>query len=141
MGTTNEIDQHPVIFFDGVCNLCNSSVNFVIDRDSHGLFKFASLQSETAGKLLSGYPVDQNKLESIVLLKNDEVFTKSSAVLEITKDLPGPWKLLYYMGKIFPKGIRDWMYNGVARKRYSWFGKRDECRLPTPELKERFLDS
>lgn len=141
MGSADEIKEHPIIFFDGVCNLCNSSVNFVLDRDPKGIFKLASLQSDAAKRILKNYPVDTDKLESIVLLENNEIYDRSDAIIRIAKKLPGFWKTLYYIGIIFPGFFRNWIYEGVARKRYDWFGKRDECRMPTPDIKERFLDS
>jgi len=126
------------IFFDGVCNLCNGTVNFVIKRDSKKRYKFASLQSEIARDIL---PNGSQNLESIVLLKADgKLLKKSDAALEIARHLKGAWFLLYGF-KIIPTFIRNWLYDIVAKNRYKWFGKKDECPMPTPELKERFLET
>ncbi|MEQ8473306.1 MAG: DCC1-like thiol-disulfide oxidoreductase family protein [Marinoscillum sp.] len=138
MGSTDEVNDH-VILFDGVCNLCNSSVNFIIDRDN-GHFRFASLQSGFAKTQLGLQNSDTGSLDSIVVLKRKCLLYKSDAALEIARHLSGGWKLLYGF-KILPKPFRDWFYDLIARNRYRWFGKRDSCRIPTPELKERFLDS
>lgn len=141
MGTDTQVElQLKTIFFDGVCNLCNSSVNFVIDRDQRKQFTFASLQSAYAEKVFAGTEIDPGKLEGIIFKKGDEIFRKSDAALEIAKEMGGMWSLLFIL-KIFPRFFRDWIYDLIARKRYRWFGKRDTCRLPTPELQERFLDS
>lgn len=140
MGTTSEITGRKIIFFDGVCNLCNSSVNYVIDHDKRKQFFFASLQSEFSREILAEHGVDNEKLESIVLQKNNKVYRKSSAALEIARDMDGLWPLLYGF-KIIPPFLRDFFYDIIAKNRYSWFGKQASCRLPTPQLKERFLDS
>lgn len=139
MGTITEIDRE-IIFFDGVCNLCNSSVNFVIDRDNKKRYSFASLQSGFAQEVLLPLGVDGTELESIVLVKGHKVYRKSSAALEIARHLSGPWPLLYSF-KIIPPFFRDLVYDFIARNRYSWFGKQDSCRIPTPDIRERFLDS
>lgn len=142
MDTDTEVvkNSYPyIIFFDGVCNLCNASVNFIIDRDKRKVFGFASLQSEFAKQKLASYPLFP-ALESILLLKDGRLLVKSDAALEIARHLGGAWPLLAVF-RVVPKGIRDSVYNGIARNRYRWFGKRESCRIPTPELKERFLDS
>lgn len=141
MGADSKIsDQFPIIFFDGVCNLCNSSVNFVIDHDSKALFRFASLQSDFAKVQLQKFELDSNHLGSIVLLLDGRVFTKSSAALHIAKRLDGIWSFLYFF-RVVPKPIRNMVYDWIAANRYIWFGKSDACRMPAPELKQRFLDS
>lgn len=136
-----------VIFFDGVCNLCNASVNFVIDRDAKGEFKFAALQSEYANQqlkkagLIADLPAqDALALDSIVLLENGSWYTKSTAALRIARRLDGAWPLVYSF-VIVPKFIRDRIYAWIARKRYNWFGRLDACKIPTPELRTRFIDS
>ncbi len=131
----------PIIFFDGVCNLCNGFVNFIIDRDRKGLFKFSSLQSDAARELLAAYPdiITGDDPESVVLLTGDgRVFSESDAVLEIAGLMGGVWPA-FKAFKVFPRGFRDAVYRWVARNRYRWFGKRDVCRMPTPELKGRFV--
>lgn len=130
--------EKQVIFFDGVCNLCNSSVNFIIDRDKDMAFKYAALQSSYATELLRPKGVDVSRLESIVLYQNGKVYTKSSAALKIARQLSGAWPIFYGL-MILPKFIRDFFYNIIAKNRYKWFGKKNECRIPTPELKDLFV--
>jgi predicted DCC family thiol-disulfide oxidoreductase YuxK len=129
----------PVILFDGVCNLCNGLVQFVIARDPAARFAFASLQSNAASKLLDRHRQTTPLPDSIVLVDGDRVFTRSSAALRIARGLGFPW-MLAYAGIVVPKPLRDAVYDRVARNRYRWFGKRDVCMVPTPELRGRFLD-
>ena len=138
--TNSEVVESPVIFFDGVCNLCNSAVNFVIDRDTDRQFLFASLQSDFARDKLVRYEVNPSLLQSILLLKKGQLYHKSDAALEVASLLGGPWRLLSVF-KIVPKFIRDFFYDWIAKNRYRWFGRQETCRVPTPDLKERFLDS
>ena len=141
MGADPQVNDHYIIFFDGVCNLCNGFVNFVIDIDKKGKFRFASLQSPEASEYLSGFPdiVTGDNPDSVVLLTPEgRVFTESEAVLNAAGVLGGGWSLLKVF-KILPRSFRDSIYRWVARNRYRWFGKRDVCRMPTPELRERFL--
>ena len=133
-----ETPQFSIILFDGVCNFCNNSINFVMDRDTNGAFKFASLQSDIGQELLKQKGLKTSDFDSIVLLKNSTVYQKSDAALEITRELNGLWSWLYIF-KIVPRFIRDFFYNIIARNRYHWFGKTEACRLPTPELRARFL--
>ena|SRR5690606_19982666 len=128
-----------VIFFDGVCNLCNRSVQFVIKRDLVRKFRFASLQGKTAASMLPKLNISSAEADSFILLENDKVYTRSTAALRVLKELGGLWKILYVF-IIVPPFIRDGIYNFIARNRYKWFGKRDECMIPTQDLKERFLD-
>lgn len=130
--------MHGVIFFDGVCNLCNASVQFVLRRDPRGYFRFASLQSNTAQELLRGVPGAPEELATIVLLENGACYTRSEAVLRIARRLSGLWPTLYVF-KLIPRFLRDPIYNFIARHRYRWFGKRESCMLPEPGLRERFL--
>ncbi len=124
-----------IILFDGVCNLCNGAVTFIIDRDPNGYFAFAPLQSETGRELLEGAKTD---LESIVLIENGERYSQSTAALRVARRLRNPWPLLYGF-IVVPKALRDGVYDWIAANRYRWFGKIESCRLPTPELRERFL--
>lgn len=126
-----------IIFFDGHCNLCNSSVNFIIDRDSRALFKFASLQSELARERLSGFP-SEARPDSIALLQDGKLYWRSSAVLRIAKRMPGLWPL-FTVFLIVPPFLRDGIYEWVAKNRYRWFGRQESCRMPEPGLKTRFL--
>jgi predicted DCC family thiol-disulfide oxidoreductase YuxK len=130
--------KHSIILFDGVCNLCNGFVNFLIERDKKGMFKFASLQSQGGQDLLKEAQPQGLKGESIVLIEGSGAYMESSAALRILGGIGGAWKL-FYIFMIVPPFIRNSVYRLVARNRYKWFGKMDSCRLPTPELKSRFL--
>ena len=138
MGTTDSI-EHPILFFDGVCNLCNASVQFVIKRDKKSSLKFASLQSNKAKELLPERLTQEDNLESIVLYQGGQLFEKSTAALMVAKKLTGLWPLLYVF-MIVPKFIRDAVYSFIAKNRYKWFGRKDQCMIPSPEMKLRFID-
>jgi predicted DCC family thiol-disulfide oxidoreductase YuxK len=127
-----------VIMFDGVCNFCNGAVNFVIDRDRDGYFKFAALQSDVGGELLNKYGIDKVETDSVVLIEDGQAHLYSSAALRIVRRLPGLWPVLYGL-IIVPRSIRDWAYKMFAKYRYRVFGKREECMIPTPEIRARFL--
>jgi len=127
-----------IILFDGVCNLCHSSVQFVIKHDKKNKFKFATLQSESGQTLLKKFDLPLNDFNSFVYIQGGQCYLKSSAVLKVAKELGGGWKLLYGF-MIIPKFIRDFFYNIVAQSRYRVFGKQDSCMITTPELKQRFL--
>jgi predicted DCC family thiol-disulfide oxidoreductase YuxK len=132
------VEDKPIILFDGICNLCNAAVQYVIRHDPAGLFKFASLQSETGQHLLSQYKLGQTDFNSFVLIEGNRAFTKSTAALRIAKNLRGLISILG--GFIFvPTFIRDGIYNVIAKHRYQWFGKRESCMMPTPALESRFL--
>lgn len=131
-------DDHALVLFDGVCNLCNGAVNFIIDRDPNGYFRFAPLQSEPARKYLKGTPVSNDDLDTIVLIENGTPYVRSTAVLRIARHLTRPWPLLALF-LVVPRFVRDAVYRRIAHHRYDWFGKRDQCRRPTPKLKNRFL--
>ncbi len=135
--------QRPVILFDGVCNLCNASVQWVIARDKDVRFHFASLQSDAArrelDKVLGAEEIDALP-DSIVLVDSDGVHTRSAAALRIARGLGSPYPLLA-LGFVLPRPIRDAVYDMVARNRYRWFGRRDTCMTPTPDVAERFLDA
>jgi predicted DCC family thiol-disulfide oxidoreductase YuxK len=128
-----------IILFDGVCNFCNSSVQFIIKRDPKGLYKFASLQSTTGERLKKENEIPED-LDSFIYLEGNKVFDKSTAVLKVCKGLKGLWKLCYIF-IVIPKPLRDVIYKWIARNRYKWFGKRDSCMIPTPEQRNRFLDT
>lgn len=132
------ISNFNTILFDGLCNLCNGSVNFILKRDKVGKFKFASLQSEIGKELSNKYGIDTNIIDSIILIKNDKVFIKSAAVMEILKDLPIGWRV-FRIGIILPTVIRDYLYDFVAKHRYRIFGKKDECSIPSKDVQDRFL--
>jgi predicted DCC family thiol-disulfide oxidoreductase YuxK len=129
---------HPIVLFDGVCNLCNGSVQFILKRDSQARFRFASLQSEAGRSLLVQHGLDPEALSSVVVIEGGRVWQESSAALRIARHLPGLWKLLRVF-LVIPRPLRDAVYRLIARNRYRWFGKTETCWLPTPELKGRFL--
>lgn len=127
----------PIIFFDGVCNLCNSSVQFVIKKDKEARFKFASLQSQAGQEILHQYHLSQNDFNSFILLEDGKLYTRSTAALRVFSQLKG-WK----WSRVFqwvPRFVRDGVYNIIARNRYKWFGKQESCMLPSPDLVSRFL--
>lgn len=128
----------PILLFDGVCNLCDASVQRIIKADKKGIFLFASLQSEAAQKILDHADLSDHQLKSVVLFHKGKLYTHSDAILETARLLGGVWSLAYAF-KALPKFIRDGVYNWIARNRYRWFGKKDQCMIPTPELKSRFL--
>ena len=128
--------DHPVILFDGVCNLCTGSVQFVIERDSRKRFRFASLQSPVAERLLGR----REDLESIILLQDGKTYRKSGAALRIARRLDGLWPLLAVL-LIIPGFLRDAVYDWIGRRRYRMFGRREACWLPSVDLADRFLNS
>lgn len=129
---------HSIILFDGVCNLCNGAVNFVIKRDTGNVFKFTPLQEKQGVLLLKTHAVDTQKLDSIVLIENEKVYVKSSAALRIAKKLSNLWPLFFVL-LIIPSFIRDGVYDFIAKNRYKWFGKKEQCMIPTQGLREKFL--
>jgi len=135
---TNNYYPQSILLFDGLCNLCIGSVNFILKRDKIGKFKFASLQSGSGIELCKQHNIDTNIVDSIVLIKNDSVFIKSSAVLEILKDMQIGWRV-FRIGIILPKFIRDWLYDVIVKLRYKIFGKKDECPIPSKDVQDRFL--
>ena len=129
-----------IILFDGVCNLCNDAVIFIIKHDKNDQFRFASLQSEIGRKLMEERGIDPNYLDSIILIEPGVAwYEKSDAALEIAKDLNGIYQSLRIF-KFLPRGFRNSVYKGIANNRYKWFGKKESCMIPTPELKAKFLD-
>lgn len=133
------MQQKPVILFDGVCNFCNSAVNFAIKRDEKSLLKFAPLQSDEAKKLLASYNLSDQEMSSFVFIENKKSYTRSTAALRVCRHLNNLWPLMYGF-IIVPKFIRDEIYNWIARNRYRWFGKKEICMVPTPEVRSRFLN-
>lgn len=129
----------PIILFDGVCNFCNNSVNFVIIRDPKSVFKFATLQGCVAQQILKSYNLDNAEMNSFVLIENDKIYTKSTAVLRVCRRLKGLWPLMYGF-IIVPKLIRNGIYNWIAKNRYTWFGKKEVCMIPSPDVSARFLN-
>ena len=134
--------SHPnrIILFDGYCNLCSGTVQFVLKHDRKAKFRFASLQSEYGKTMLQKHQLPTQSFGTFVLVEDDKIHFKSTAALRVVKSLSGMWPVLYIF-IIVPRFIRDAVYGFVARNRYKWFGKRDSCWLPKPEWKERFWDS
>ena len=128
--------KNPVILFDGVCNFCNSSVNFIIEHDKKGYFKFAPLQSEIGKTLVDKFGL--NDVDSIILVEDDKAYTHSTAALKFIKHLDGIWSWAYIF-IIIPRPIRDFFYKLFAKNRYRLFGKKEVCMMPTPEIRSRFL--
>jgi predicted DCC family thiol-disulfide oxidoreductase YuxK len=130
---------HAVILFDGVCNLCNRSVQFVIAHDRRSYFRFAPLQSETGQRLLAAHALSRDALETVVLIEDGAAYTRSDAALRIVRRLSGLWPLLRHF-RIIPRPLRDWVYTQIITHRYQWFGKRDTCMVPEPGMRDRFLE-
>jgi predicted DCC family thiol-disulfide oxidoreductase YuxK len=127
----------PIILFDGVCNLCNGAVQFVLSNDPNKAFKFASLQSEFAQDFLKNHQLPTQNFDTLILIENESVFIKSKAVFKIAKYLP-KYRWLNIL-RFLPVSISDFFYNIVSKNRLKWFGKRESCWLPTEDFKERFL--
>jgi len=127
-----------VVLFDGLCNLCSRSVQFIITRDRGGRFRFASIGSDAATRALSRLSQTEPLPDSVVLIEQGRVFTRSTAALRIARHLRFPWSLAYVL-VVVPRPIRDWIYTRIARRRYRWFGKSEVCMVPTQAMRERFL--
>jgi predicted DCC family thiol-disulfide oxidoreductase YuxK len=140
MNTIKIPENKSILLYDGVCNFCDNTVNFVIKKDPQGHFNFASLQSETGQLIQKSFGLNVEKLDSLVLIENKKLYRKSSAALRIAKKLGGLYPLLYAF-IIVPPFIRDAVYDLVARNRYKWFGKKDRCLIPDQSVRSRFLDS
>lgn len=128
-----------IVLFDGVCNLCNSSVQFIIKRDRKHLFRFGSLQGAYGQQVLKQFGLHPSDFNSFILLEDGKLYSKSSGALRMLKHLGGGWKL-FYVFILVPAFIRDAVYNFIATNRYKWFGKTESCMLPTAEQRELFLD-
>lgn len=128
-----------IILFDGECYFCDHSVQFIIKRDKQELYHFASIQSDIGQELLRKYNVPRH-IDSLILIEGNQFYIKSTAALKISKNLKGVWKL-FYSFILIPTPLRDYLYDRVASKRYTWFGKKNSCELPSPEIRKRFLSS
>ncbi len=129
-----------IILFDGICNLCNDVVLKVIKYDKKNIFLFSSLQSKIGKEITDHLGIDISKIDSIILYEPDISYDiKSNAALKIMQDFKGIWSLTYILF-LFPEGFRNLIYDYIAKNRYKWFGKKEKCMIPTPELKEKFLD-
>jgi len=131
--------EYSIVLFDGVCNFCNRTVNFVIARDVHRRFKFAALQSDAGQRILRERGLPAEGINSFLLLENGLMFDRSTAALRVLRRLGGAWSLGYVLVAV-PSVVRDAVYNFIAVNRYKWFGQRDSCSVPTPEMRQRFLD-
>jgi len=135
---TMETDKK-IVLFDGVCNFCNSTVQRIIKRDDNDIFRFATLQSEVGKKLVSERKIDTSKVDSIILIEPGIAYhIKSDAALKIGRHLKG-YRTISKVLNLIPSGLRNIVYDFVARNRYKWYGKKDQCMIPTPELKVKFL--
>ena len=133
------MNYNNVVVFDGVCNLCNWGVKFIIRRDYKNKFLFTSIQSNIGPQLLLNHGIQTENIETFLLIKNGKPFTKSDAVFEILSEFKPGWKLLLIF-RYIPKGLRDFAYRVIARNRYKLFGKKDQCMIPSPDIKAKFLD-
>ena len=131
--------EHPLVIFDGVCNYCCGVVNSIIGKDPGGVFRFAPFQSEAAKRILGKYNYPADSLDTIVLIEDGKLYTKSGAGLRVQKLLGGAHALLYAF-ILVPAPLRDAVYDYIARNRYKWYGKKDECMIPSPDIKSRFLE-
>jgi predicted DCC family thiol-disulfide oxidoreductase YuxK len=129
----------PLVLFDGVCKFCNASVNFIIDHDRRARLRFAALQSDTGREVLRTFGLPADGFASLVLVEQGRCYTRSTAALRIARWLDAPWPLLSAL-VVVPAVLRDGAYELLARNRYAWFGKLDTCRVPTPELRRRFVE-
>lgn len=127
-----------IVLFDGICNFCNGAVNFVIEHDKDGYFKFAPLQSEIGEEMIVKHGIDATETDSVILIEEDEAYLHSTAAVRIARKLDGIWSWAYAL-RIIPKPVRDLLYKLFARYRYGLFGKQDSCMMPTPEIRARFL--
>ncbi len=128
-----------IIYFDGVCNLCNASIQFILNRDPKGKFKFCALQSPRGKKMIQENGFSAESFDTFLLSENGTLYTRSTAALRTLKELSGGWPLLYGL-IIVPAVLRDFVYRLVAKNRYRWFGKKESCMVPTPEIRSLFLD-
>ena len=128
-----------LVLFDGVCNFCNGSVNFIIDRDRAGRFRFASLQSGAGQAVLARAGLRTDELSTLLLVEQGVVYTRSEAALRIVRRLRAPWPVFFGL-VVVPRPLRDAVYDWVASNRYRWFGRTESCRIPTPEVRDRFLE-
>jgi predicted DCC family thiol-disulfide oxidoreductase YuxK len=129
---------HPVILFDGVCNFCDSTINFVIRRDKKGTIKFTPLQSFSGKQLLGQFGLPETDMQSFIFIENGVSYNKSTAALRVCRYMNMLWPLCMVF-LIVPKFIRDGVYDWIAKNRYKWFGVKDQCMVPTPEIRSRFL--
>lgn len=133
------MDSPYVVIFDGVCNLCNGTVRFIIARDPERRFRFAPMQSDAARALIDRHYAPVTELDTFLVIKDDACLVRSDAALAVARELTWPWPLLGALA-VVPKGFRDYLYGVLARRRYKLFGRRDECIVPAESVRDRFLD-
>jgi predicted DCC family thiol-disulfide oxidoreductase YuxK len=138
--TNNDVTQIPdsIVLFDGVCNLCSALVQFVIRHDTAAKFRFAAIQSEIGRAIFQSHGLDPADLQTFVFISDGKMHMRSDAAIEVVSRFGGAWRF-FTVFRLVPRVARDWIYSMVARNRYRWFGRRDVCMIPTPEIKERFL--
>ena len=136
---TDESGQ-PLVLFDGICNLCESTVRFIIGRDRNARFRFAALQSAAAQQLLLDHQYAGDELGSVLLIVDGKLYSKSRAGLQIAKRLDGAWPLLYYVFFWVPQFVANPIYDFIGNRRYRWFGRKEACWIPTEDLRRRFVD-
>ena len=134
----SDVISDKIVLFDGVCNFCNSSVQFIIRHDKSKALKFASLQSNTGQELIAKYNIPKD-VDSVIFIENGNAFIKSEAALRIADNFGGVWKMMRIL-KVIPAFIRNLFYDIIARNRYKWFGKKETCMIPSPEIRNRFMD-
>lgn len=134
-----EIQFQKIILFDGICNLCNSSVIFILQHEKDPVFRFASIQSEIGKGLLAWCGLPSDYIWAVILIDRGRIYLGSTAALKIGQKLKFPWTILASLGLLFPKFVRDWVYSQIAKHRYRWFGKRDICMVPSEGLSARFI--
>ncbi|WP_436911476.1 thiol-disulfide oxidoreductase DCC family protein [Halosimplex marinum] len=131
--------EQPILLFDGVCNLCNGSIRFVVEHDPEGVFRFAPLQSAAAERLLADVGFEGYDFDTFVLVDGDDYYTKSEAALRVASELEFPWSLAGAL-RVVPRPLRDAVYDTVASHRYAVFGRKAQCMVPSPEIRERFIE-
>lgn len=134
-----ESDDHPILLFDGVCNLCNGAIQFVIPRDPEGKIRYAPLQSDLGETVQESAGLSTDDLETVVLVDDGMAYTKSDAAIRVGEHLGGVYRLLS-LGRLLPRGLRDRIYDVVAENRYDWFGKKDQCMIPDEDVSDRFIE-
>lgn len=133
-----EIPVKHLVLFDGVCNLCNAGVQFILRHDRRGIFSFAPIQSELGQKIFRAQGLDPDNLQTFLVVSDGRVLLRSDAAIEVARQFGGAWRLLAGF-QIIPRALRDWLYSLLARNRYRLFGRREACMIPTPEVRKRFL--
>lgn len=133
------MQQDNIVVFDGLCNFCSKSVEFIIKQDKKAIFRFAAIQSRTGGELIRQFGMDPNDIKTFMLVKGGKAYMRSEAVLQIVKQFQAPWRFLSVL-RLIPRPVRDWAYTLFANNRYRWFGKMEKCMVPSPDINARFLD-